>query len=86
MYRSLQLLASMCSKQRASAGQRASEFRKFSLSLTTSFSFNALILTVIALDSVLIGIQASGYVAMKSGELAKPVFAIIPKLTPLKIP
>ena len=43
------------------------KFRKFSLSLVESFSFNGVILTVIALDALLIGIQASGYVAMKSG-------------------
>ncbi len=43
------------------------EFRKFSLSLVESFTFNGIILMVIALDAILIGIQASGYVAMKSG-------------------
>ena len=52
-----------------SARRCAGEFRKFSLSLVESFSFNGIILTVIALDAVLIGIQASGYIAMKSGEL-----------------
>lgn len=51
-----------------STGRRfAVEFRVFSLTLVESFSFNGVILTVIAFDALLIGIQASGYVAMKSG-------------------
>ena len=32
-----------------------------------SFSFNGVILTVVALDALVIGIQASGYVAVKAG-------------------
>ena len=43
------------------------EFRKFSVSLVESTWFNVTVLIVIALDALCIGIQASGYVAMKSG-------------------
>ena len=42
-------------------------FKKFSLWLVESFSFNGVILAVIALDALVIGIQASGYVAVKAG-------------------
>lgn len=59
------MLARMTCQQ--NARKCGGEFQKFSLSLVESFSFNGIILTVIALDAVLIGIQASGYVAMKSG-------------------
>lgn len=44
------------------------EFKKFSSSLVGWFYFNGTILTVIALDALCIGLQASEYITTKAGQ------------------
>ena len=45
------------------------EFGKYLLSVAQTLTFDGMILTIIALDALCIGVQASEFIARKSGKI-----------------